>query len=498
MIVDNDLLSVQQARILAENAQAAQRVLSALPQERLDAMVEAMAAAVEEHAQSLALMSHEETGYGRWQDKLTKNLFACRRIPEQLRNMRCVGVTGLDHANRIVEVGVPVGVIAVLCPSTSPVSTTINAALIAIKSGNAMVVSPHPHAVRSIARVMDIMAGAAVTHGLPEGSLGYLRTVAASGTRELLHHPAVSLVLISGVPGMLRAAQEAGKPLIYGDTGNGPAFIERSADIRQAVANIIRSKTFDHGIAPSAEQSVVVDSCVAERVRQALCEQGAYFLSGDEMARLGELLFCIDGRHRAGMVGVSADALARRAGFAVPDGTRVLVAERNHVSGEDPYSRELLCPVLALYIEDDWQGACEKCIELLLHERKSHTLVIHSTDDAVIRQFVLKKPVARVLVNAPASLGGMGAATDLFPSLILGSGSVGSGITADNVSPRNLTYTRKVGYGQLGCFDQLSSVCTTPSPVGGGDTHKHPQHIIHDLHRVLMEAIKVMDDPADR
>ncbi|WP_081701854.1 aldehyde dehydrogenase family protein [Oleidesulfovibrio alaskensis] len=501
MIVDNDLISIQEARILAENAGRAQRVLATFSQEQLDEIVEAVAEAVGAQAQALADMAYEETDYGNPHDKAVKNRFVCTQVREQLRGMRCVGVIGRDEHARTMDIGVPVGVIAALCPATSPVSTTICKTLIAVKSGNAVVFSPHPRAARSIAAALDIMIDAARAHGLPEGCLSYMSTVTKSGTAELMNHPATSLVMLSGVPGMIGLARCSGKPVIYGGTGNGPAFVERSADIRRAVADIMLSKTFDNGIAPSAEQSIVVDSCIEREVRHALQECGAYFMTDEESLRLAELLFCADGRHKAGMVGVSAPVLARRAGISVPDNVQLLVAERKYVSEADPYSRELLSPVLAYYVEDDWMHACEKCIELLLHERNAHTLVIHSSNEEVILQFALKKPVGRLLVNTPATFGGMGVTTNLFPSMTLGSGSAGRGITADNVSPMNLIYIRKVGYGvrqYTGAQDAAgygSRVCAAQGVMAPHDSDSRKMQA---LHRILMEAIGVMDGAAHR
>lgn len=495
MIVDNDLLSIQQARILAENACMAQKKLAAFTQEQLDGIVEHVADAVEQHAEALAVMSHEETDYGRWQDKLAKNRFVCRHVREQLRGMRCVGIIREDREKRILDIGVPVGVVVALCPSTSPVSTTVYTTLIAIKSGNAVIFSPHPRAAKSIGRVLDIMIEAAQAHGLPEGCLAYLRAVTKSGTQELMHHAATSLIMVSGVPGMIKAAYAAGRPVIYGGTGNGPAFIERTADIRQAVTDIIRSKTFDNGIAPSAEQSVVVDACIAQEVRRTMQEHGAYFMTEEESHRLGDLLFCPDRRHSVGMVGISAAALARKAGITVPQSVTVLVAEQKFVSEDAPYSRELLAPVLAFYVEDDWMHACEKCIELLLHKRNAHTLVIHSGDEEVIRQFALRKPVGRMLVNTPATFGGMGVTTNLFPSMILGSGSAGYGITSDNVSPLNFIYTRKVGYGDNSLRDGMFAGSATAEGIPHGYSNTRT---LQTLHAILMEAIRVMSGPADR
>lgn len=466
-IIDNDLLSIQESRILAENAKAAQRQMALFSQEKLDGIVERMAAAVDGHAEKLAKMSYEETDYGRWEDKYIKIRFVCNCVLEKLRSMRCVGIINEDKQQHTMDVGVPLGVIAALSPDTSPVSTTVYDVLIAVKSGNAIVISPHPRAKKSMYAVLDIMIKAAGEMGLPQGAISYLSTVTASGTKTLMKHPDVSLVLISGVPGMLAAANESGKPVIYGGYGTGPAFIERTADIAQAVSDIIISKTFDNGVVSAAEQSLVVDGVVERQVREELVRQGAYFMTPEESDKLGRLLFYPDGRANHETIGKSADWLAHMAGITVPKDTKVLISKQEYVSKDNPYSREKLCPVLAFYVEDDWMHACEKCIELLLSEHKGHTLVIHSRDENVIREFALKKPVARVLVNTPATFGGMGMTTNLFPSMTLGSGSAGYGMTSDNVSPMNLIYIRKVGYGvrkvsaALGI--QGTETCVSPS-----------------------------------
>lgn len=446
-IIDHDLLSIQEARILAENAREAQQMLATFPQEKLDEIVERMAEEISKHTKELAVMSCDETDYGKWQDKYLKNRFASEYFPTKLKGMRCVGIIATDRERQMMDVGVPMGVIIGLCPATSPVSTAIYTALIGIKSGNAVIFSPHPRAKESIAKTLDIMIQAAEGYGLPEGALSYLHTVTKSGTIELMNHEAASLILNTGVPGMLNAAYRSGKPVIYGGTGNGPAFIERTANIKQAVQDIIVSKTFDNGVVSAAEQSIVVDSCIATEVKRELTATGGYFMTEEEADALGKLFYYPDGSANPEMVGKSAKELAKRAGFSVPGETRVLISQQKYVSEKNPYSREKLCPVLAYYIEDDWMHACEKCIELLLSERHGHTLVIHSNDPEVIRQFALKKPVGRMLVNTPAVFGSMGATTNLFPAMTLGSGSAGEGITSDNVSPMNLIYIRKVGYG---------------------------------------------------
>lgn len=485
MLADNDLLSIQHARILAENAVRAQKRLAAFPQARLDALVEVMADTVELHARELAVMSREETDYGCWQDKLRKNLFVCRDVRQALRGQVCVGILPGSEDGRQFDVGVPLGVIVALSPVTSPVSTTVNTALLAVKTGNAVIFSPHPRARRSICHALTLMRDAAERHGLPEGCLSWLDPVARSGTEALFRHPATRLVLLTGVEGLLDAARHSGKPLIVGGTGNGPVFIERSACLEQAVRDIIASKTFDNGLAPSAELSVVVDAAVDAAVRRIFQQQGAYFMDREEAFRVARLFFAPDGRRRKTAVGVTAADLARRADVKAPSDVRLLLADRKYVTPDDPYGRELLAPVLAYYVEDDWMHACERCIELLLNERGSHTLVVHSRNEDVIRQFALQKPVARLLVNTPAAFGGVGMTTSLFPAMTLGGGLIGRGITADNLSPRHLVHIRRVGYG-------IRSVSAAMQPPQTGTLKGIREEKLCVLQNILRETVKAL------
>lgn len=446
-IIDYDLLSIQEARILIENAKEAQSKLALFSQERLDEIVDKMAKTASLYAKELAQMSCEETDYGKWEDKYIKNRFVCEYLPTQIKDMQCVGIIKRDEKKKIMDVGVPLGVIVGLSPASSPVSTTIYNVLIAIKSGNAIVFSPHPRAKKTIARILDILINVAEEQGVPEGAIAYLSTVTAAGTVELMNHKDVALIINTGVPAMLKQTYQTGKPIIYGGKGNGPAFIERTANIHKAVVDIIASKTFDNGVASAAEQSVVVDSCIEEQVRQEFIKNGGYFMQNDESEKLAKFLYYPNGEANSEAVGKTAVYLAKKAGFVVPETTKVLLSHQKYVSETNPYSKENLCPVLAYYVENDWMHACEKCIELLVSEKKGHTLVIHSNDEEVIKQFALKKPVGRMLVNTPAVFGSMGATTNLFPAMTLGSGSAGKGMTSDNVSPMNLVYIRKIGYG---------------------------------------------------
>ncbi|QSX05614.1 aldehyde dehydrogenase family protein [Sedimentibacter sp. zth1] len=460
-IFDNDLLSIQEARILVENAHEAQIRLSSFTQEKLDKIVNAMINAVESNLKELAEVSYQETEYGKASDKIIKGKLICCHLKEELNKLRCVGVISEDKVNKTMDIGVPVGVITAFCPSTSPVTTTLYKAAIAVKSGNAIIFSPHMKAKKSMSKTLELIISVAEEAGLPEGAISYLHTVSKSGSIELINHKYTTMIMNTGVPGMLDECYKSGKPVIYGGAGHGPAFIEKTADINRAAKDIIDSKSFDYGVMAGSEQCVVVDSSIAKEVQYAMKSNGAYFMSEEESNKLGQLFFTKDGSIERNLVGKSPQFLAKLAGFAVDSSVKVLVSKQKYVSYDNPYSKEKFSPVLAYYIEADWLHACEKCIELLLTERQGHTLVIHSNDEQVIRLFALKKPVGRVLVNTPAAFGSMGVTANLFPAMTLGSGSVGKGMTSDNVSPLNLVYVRKVGYGvreinlDCGCENNL-------------------------------------------
>lgn len=445
-IIDNDLLSMQEARILIENACEAQKKLATFSQEKLDEIVARMIEEIQKHLKELAQISAEETEYGRCEDKYIKNKFICKYLDERLKGMRCVGIIDENDKEGTMSIGVPVGVIVAFCPPTSPVSTTIYKALIAIKSGNAIVFSPHKKSQKAINRTLEILIRAAEGVGLPEGALAYLHTISKSGSIELMNHKDTSLVMNTGVMDILDEAYKSSKPVIYGGNGNGPAFIERTANIKKAVKDIVASKSFDNGLVSAAEQSVVVDSCIAKEVETEFQNNGAYFMDENEALKIADILSNKDGTLDLDMVGKTPQFLARLAGFSIGEDIKILISKQKYVSKDNFYSKENLSPILSFYVEDDWMHACEKCIELLLTEKYGHTLIIHSKDENVIKQFAIKKPVGRILVNTPGTFGSMGGTTNLFPAMTLGSGSAGKGMTADNVSPMNLVYIRKVGY----------------------------------------------------
>ncbi len=451
MDFDKDLAARQEARTLAKAAQNAQQVLAQMSQQQLDAIVEAVAKAFSRQAAALAEMAVQETGFGNVEDKITKNRFASLTVADAVRDMKTVGVLKEAPGEKLWEVGVPVGVIAAIVPSTNPTSTVCYKAIIALKAGNAIVFSPHPKAAACTREAAKIVAQAAQAAGAPQGAVGCLSISAMAGTQELMAAPEVRLILATGGPGMVRAAYSSGKPAIGVGAGNGPAYIHRSADVAAALKCIARSKTFDFGTVCASEQSIVVEKPLEEQVRREGEKQGFYFMSAQEAGCLAKLLFRPDGSLNPQIVGKSAEQLAKLAGFSVPRGTGILVAREQEAGPTRPYSMEKLCPVLAFFVMEDEDAVLQKAIEVLTHEGSGHTFAIHATDEAVIRRFALQIPVSRFLVNTPAALGGIGATTALFPALTLGCGAVGGSSSSNNISPLDLINIRRVAWGQQEC-----------------------------------------------
>ena len=448
MDFDKDLAARQEARLLCRQAEAAQRRLAELPQEALDAMVESVAKAFSSAAQELAELAVRETGFGNPEDKTAKNKFASETVAAAVRGMKTVGVLKEDPGEKLWEVGVPVGVIAAIVPSTNPTSTVCYKAIIALKSGNAIVFSPHPKAVECTLRAARIVAAAAETAGAPAGSVSCLSLASMAGCQELMSAPEVRLILATGGPGMVKAAYSSGKPAIGVGAGNGPAYIHHSADVSKAVACIARSKSFDYGTVCASEQSIIVEKSMEEAVRAEARRQGFYFMDTGEAGQLAKLLFQPNGALNPAIVGRPAPALAKMAGFSVPDGTRILVAREQEAGPTRPYSMEKLCPVLAFFVMDSEEAVLEKAIEVLTHEGSGHTFAMHAEDYDVVRRFALKIPVSRFLVNTPAALGGIGATTALFPALTLGCGAVGGSSSSNNISPLDLINIRRVAWDQ--------------------------------------------------
>ena len=324
---DRDLISIQEARDLVAHAATAQKKFAAFSQQQIDAIVESCAAACAAAAESLARVAVEETGFGNVPDKTTKNRLASVDVPRAMAGMRTIGVIGEAQEKGIVEVASPVGVVAAVIPSTNPTSTAIYNTLIALKAGNAIVLSPHPSAVRAICETAGILSHAALSAGCPEGLIGCMQHTTLAGTRELMSHRDVGVILATGGTGLVRAAYSSGKPAYGVGPGNVPAFIERTADVRKAIGDIFAGKTFDYGTICSSEQAIVVEEAVREAALEECRRQGGHFLSAEEAQAVGDLVFLPGTRTpNTKVVGRAATTIAELAGIRVPRSTRVLIA----------------------------------------------------------------------------------------------------------------------------------------------------------------------------
>ena len=446
MELDKDLQARQEARCLAKQAELAQKQLARMSQQQLDNITEAVAAAFEKASIELAELAVRETGFGNAEDKTVKNQFASRTVLENIRPMKTVGVLKEDPQEKLWEVGVPVGVIAAIVPSTNPTSTVCYKALIALKSGNAVIFSPHPKALECTLRAAQIVAKAAEAAGAPAGSVSCLSMASMAGCQELMAVPQVRLILATGGPGMVKAAYSSGKPAIGVGAGNGPAYIHHSADVKHALECILRSKSFDYGTVCASEQSIIVEKHMKDQVRSTAQGMGFYFMDKEQAGQLAKILFRPSGALNPEIVGRPATELARKAGFSVPMDTKVLVAREQEAGPTRPYSMEKLCPVLAFFVMDSEDAVLEKAIEVLTHEGSGHTFAMHAADNSVVRKFALQIPVSRFLVNTPAALGGIGATTALFPALTLGCGAVGGSSSSNNISPLDLINIRRVAW----------------------------------------------------
>jgi acetaldehyde dehydrogenase (acetylating) len=447
MDLDKDLAARQEARILCRQAEKAQIALARMDQKQLDHIVEEMAKAFDAAALELAELAVQETGFGNVEDKIAKNRFASRDVAAAVRDMKCVGILKEMPGEKLWEMGVPMGVICGIVPSTNPTSTVCYKALIAIKSGNAIVFSPHPKAVSCTLRAARIVAAAAEKAGAPAGCIGCVSMASMAGCQELMAAPEIKLILATGGPGMVRAAYSSGKPAIGVGAGNGPVYIHHSADVKKAVSCILRSKTFDNGTVCASEQSIVVEKAMEQAVREEAKRQGFYFMDKEQAGALAKLLFQPNGALNPAIVGRSAEKLAQMAGFSVPRDTRILVAREQEAGPTRPYSMEKLCPVLAFFVMEDEDAVLQKAIEVLRHEGSGHTFAMHAEDETVVRRFAKEIPVSRFLVNTPAALGGIGATTSLFPALTLGCGAVGGSSSSNNISPMDLINIRRVAWG---------------------------------------------------
>ena len=444
---DRDLVSIQEARELAAAASAAQQKFSKFSQEQVDGVVEAVSKAAAGAAETLARSAVEETGYGNVPDKIIKNQLGAIDVARAIRGMRTVGIINEDREKKIVEVAVPVGVICAIIPSTNPTSTAIYKTLISLKSRNAVVMSPHPSAIRCICQTAKVLARAASSAGAPDGLIQCMERTSLAGTQELMRAPQVTMILATGGTGLVRAAYSSGKPAYGVGPGNVPAFIEKTADVKKAVADIFAGKTFDYGTICSSEQAIVVEEPLREAAIVECMAQGGIFLNEAQQRKLEELLFP-GGAYAPSskLVGRPATHIAELAGISVPGGTRALLAQLSVVGREAPLSAEKLSPILAFYSAPNLAGGIDLCTQLLRFGGLGHTCSIHSKNEEAVKEFGKAVPAFRVVVNSSAVHGSIGYSTNLFPAMTLGCGALGGNITSDNIGPQHLMNVRRVAW----------------------------------------------------
>ena len=480
---DNDLSSIQEARNLARAANVAHEAFAGFDEQAIDKILVAMVGAVKENAERLARMAVEETGYGVVAHKVIKNLFASRDVYQAIRSMKTNGIIRDDNVAKVIEAAVPVGVILALTPTTNPTSTIIHNTMCAIKAGNAIIFSPHPNSIKCSNETVRLLHDAAVSTGAPRDIISCVGNATMEATNELMRHENIAVIIATGGSAMVKAAYSAGKPALGVGPGNVPAFIERTADVRQAVKDILTSKTFDNGMICASEQAIIADRPVKEAVITELKKQGAYFLSSEETDKVARLIMTPKGGMVAAMVGQNAAGIAAKAGISVPAGTRMLIAPMEGCGPGYLLSYEKLTSVLGFYVVDDWHEGCKLSIELLKLGGIGHSCSIHSRDEQIIREFI-QKPVFRILVNTPSAFGGIGYSTGLLPSLTLGCGTWGGSSISENLGPQHLINIKRLAYG-------TKQVDLEPTqPVSSCDMSFSPDAIAGVVRQVLKEMQK--------
>ena len=444
--MDLDLQSIASARRAADTAWQAYQKFRAFDPETIDAIVNAMALAVEPEARRLAELAVAETGCGNAEDKRIKNLFNSIEVSNWLRNIKTLGLLWRDEVTKIAAIGEPMGVVAALIPVTNPTSTVIYKVLTAIKAGNAIICAPHPKGVKCGMATVNVMAQAAVQQGAPTGLIQCLDKVSIPGTQELMTHRRTSVVLATGGPAMVKAAYSSGKPTLAVGPGNVPCYVHESKapELDEVAEQVIVSKSFDYGTACLSEQALIVDRKIGRELRHEMKLRGAYFCSRQESQRLAKVIFA-NHSIQPERVGQSPAVLAKLADIDLPPRVRILVTPQTEIGWQAPLSHEKLNPVLAWYDAGSADEGLNIARGIVSFGGWGHSAVIHASNPDVIAEYS-KLPVGRVIVNSPSIIGGMGYSTDLEPSFMLGTGTWSGSITSDNVTALHLINIKRVAY----------------------------------------------------
>lgn len=495
--LDKDLQSIQEARDCARKAKAAQKLFAEYTEEQVDKIIRNMVRVAEENAERLARMAVEETGFGKVVDKITKNKLASTMLYNDIKDMKTIGIINNDSTKRVIEIAVPVGLLFGIIPSTNPTSTVIYKSIIALKARNGIVFSPHPSAKNATGEAACLMAEAAVAAGAPQDIITWVTKPSMAATNELLHAPEVNMIIATGGEAMVRAAYSSGKPALGVGPGNGPCFIERTADIPNSVRRIIASKTFDYGTVCASEQSIVVEECIKDQVEAEFTKQGCYFMNEEETNKVCKLLFKNGFAMNAQFVGRAPQVIADAAGITIPANTKILIGRQHGVGKDSPLSYEKLTTVLGYYVVKDWHEACDLCMAILANCGTGHTMTLHTNNPEIAMHFSIK-PVNRILVNTSGSQGGTGACTGLPASFTLGCGTQGGSATSDNVSPLNLINIKRLAYGLTECYPteeigscgtqgSISCSCSgamTPSVQNSSDLNQVVEEVIAYLKNI--------------
>ena len=441
---DKDLIAQQEARDAVEAAHRAFQTVAQFDQSRIDGICDAMAKVALAESARLGMLAHEETGFGKADDKREKNRFAAEDVWNYFRDMKTVGVVA--DKGSVVEIASPRGVVAAIIPSTNPTSTAIFKIIISIKSRNTIVLSPHPSAARCIAETTRVMRDAGVANGLPAEAIYCIENSTIEATEALMKHKRTAVILATGGIGLVRAAYSSGKPAFGVGPGNVPVFVERSANASKAVSDILTGTCFDNGTICASEQSVVVDAPLEAEVREQFKQQGGHFLNPAEAEAVGKVLLTPQRTLNAGVVGKSAEYIANLAGINVPSGTRCLLADCAGVGRDYPWSIEKLSPTLAFFVVDGVDEGANRCYEILQFGGMGHTAGMHTQNRDAAIAYGGKMPASRIVINSPTTHGAIGFSTDLAPSMTLGCGSWGGNVTSDNVSPIHLMDIKRVAW----------------------------------------------------
>ncbi len=431
---------------MMNRAEKAARKFRELDQRETDRIVRAVYLAALQNRVKLAKMAFEETGMGVWQHKVLKNVIAAQLVYEDIKDQRTVGVISEDPRNGMIEVAQPLGPLLGLIPVTNPTSTAIFKMLIAMKTRNPLIISPPQAAKNCVCVTAQIGYEAALSAGAPTDCIQWIPVLSEQSLQELMSHRKLSLVLATGTNSIVRKAYTSGTPAIGVGPGNVPVYIGATADFAYAVRSIMSSKTFDNGTVCASEQAVVVKKEVAPAIQAEFEKQGAYFLSPEEIEKVGKIAYNQERKMMtATVVGQSVEQIARSAGIQVPPDTRLLIARLDGVGPDYPLSAEILAPILAFYIEEDFDAAIRRCSEITHFGGLGHTAVIYSNTDERIQYFSKAIEASRILVNIPSTFGALGGMENrLRPSFTLGCGSSANNNTTDNITVTHLLNVRRI------------------------------------------------------